>query len=98
MKNVTQELRALLVEFTAKFHAIPDSEFSNKPQPKKWSKQEVVGHLIDSGQNNLRRFIVCQYEAQIPNIVYNQDFWVSVNGYQRMKKEDVITMWRLVNE
>ncbi|HEU5292301.1 MAG TPA: DinB family protein [Cyclobacteriaceae bacterium] len=98
MKNVTQELSDLLAEYSAKFNAIPDSEFSNKPLQHKWSKKEVVGHLIDSAQNNLRRFIVGQYETQAPNIVYDQDFWVNVNGYQRMKKEEVIMLWKLINE
>lgn len=98
MKNVTQELSQLIAEYAATFNDIPDSEFSNKPHPHKWSKKEVVGHLIDSAQNNLRRFIVGQYEAQAPNIVYDQDFWVNANGYQRMKKEEVITLWRLINE
>lgn len=98
MKNTTSELSSLVSEFAAKFNAINDSEFSNKPVPNKWSKKEVVGHLIDSAQNNLRRFIVTQYEAKEPNIVYDQDFWVNANGYQGMKKEEVITLWKLVNE
>ena len=98
MKSVTQELRELVSEYSAKFNAITDSEFSNKPLPHKWSKKEVVGHLIDSAQNNLRRFIVSQYEPQAPNIFYDQDFWVNANGYQRMKKEEVILLWKLVNE
>ena len=98
MKNVSFELRELVSEYASKFNAIHDSEFSNKPLPHKWSKKEVVGHLIDSAQNNLRRFIVAQYESQPPNIVYDQDFWVNSNGYQRMKKEEVIMLWRLLNE
>ncbi len=98
MKNIIQELHALIAEYSAKFNAINEAEFSNKPQPAKWSKKEVVGHLIDSAQNNLRRFIVAQYEPQPPKIVYDQDFWASANGYQQMKKEDVITLWKLINE
>lgn len=98
MKKVIQELHALIAEYSAKFHAISETEFSNKPQPAKWSKKEVVGHLIDSAQNNLRRFIVSQYEPQPPKIVYDQDFWVNANDYQQMRKEDVIVLWKLVNE
>lgn len=98
MNQTIGELRALLNEYSSKFHAIPDAEFSAKPLPHKWSKKEVIGHLIDSAQNNLRRFIVGQYEPQPPNIVYDQDFWVNSNGYQNMKKEEVITLWKLINE
>ncbi|HEY3429983.1 MAG TPA: DinB family protein [Cyclobacteriaceae bacterium] len=98
MDQTVGELRALINEYSSKFHAIHDADFSAKPLPHKWSKKEIIGHLIDSAQNNLRRFIVGQYEAQPPNIVYDQDFWVQANGYQNMKKEEVITLWKLINE
>lgn len=97
MKNTIQELQALVSEYSTKFNAISEIDFSNKPLPNKWSKKEVLGHLIDSAQNNLRRFIVAQYEPQ-PKIVYDQDFWVNANGYQQMKKEEIIILWKLINE
>lgn len=98
MNAVTHELELLIAAYTAKFQAIPDPDFSAKPNPHKWSKKEVVGHLIDSAQNNLRRFLVGQYDTQPPHIVYDQDFWVTANGYQHMKKEEVIALWKLINE
>jgi hypothetical protein len=97
MESVYKELLAVVTEYAAKFSAIPESEFFAKPNPTKWSKKEVVGHLIDSAQNNLRRFIVGQYDNQ-PNIVYQQDFWVQANGYQQIMKEDVIQLWLLINK
>lgn len=98
MKNIVNELRQIVSAYTKKVEAIPDPEFSAKPLPDKWSKKEVLGHLIDSAQNNLRRFIVSQYETQPPFIAYQQDFWVKSNGYRDMPKGDVITLWRLMNE
>ena len=98
MKNTIDELNSVVNAYAAKINAIPDSDFSAKPLPKKWSKKEVLGHLIDSGQNNLRRFVVGQYEATPPKIVYEQDFWVASNGYQKMEKDSVIRLWKLVNQ
>ena len=97
MKNITDELRSILVEYKGKFERIAEADFKAKPLPHKWSKQEVVGHLIDSAQNNLRRFICGQYESKPPLIVYQQDFWVSANDYQNMPKDDIIQLWRLMN-
>jgi hypothetical protein len=96
-KNV-DELRSVVREFSNKIEALSEQEFSAKPLPHKWSKKEVLGHLIDSAQNNLRRFICGQYEATPSKIVYDQDFWVAANDYQKMKKEDLIVLWILVNE
>ncbi len=97
MKNVTQELKEIIHDYGKKFDAIPEKDFTAKPRPDKWSKQEVVGHLIDSAQNNLRRFITAQYESAPPLITYQQDFWVMANQYQQAPREDVMELWRLLN-
>ncbi len=97
MENAIRELREVVIEFSKKTSAISDSEFSAKPLENKWSKKEVLGHLIDSAQNNLRRFMCGQYESEPPKIAYQQDFWVSSNNYQAMPKDDLIQLWRLMN-
>jgi len=96
MNTTLHDLREILNIYPAKFNAISVQDFAVKSAPTKWSKKEVVGHLIDSAQNNLRRFIVGQYEHE-PHIVYQQDFWVVANGYQQYSKSDVIELWRLIN-
>lgn len=97
MEKIVDELDSIVNDFARKFDQYSEDELSEKPRPDKWSKKEVIGHLIDSGQNNLRRFIVGQYESNPPKIVYEQDFWVKANDYQKMKGKDVIELWRLVN-
>ena len=90
MKKVTEELQRIVAEYTTKISSLPEKEFAAKPLPNKWSKREVLGHLIDSAQNNLRRFICGQYETSPPHIIYEQDFWVSANAYGQAKSEDVL--------
>jgi len=98
MQIIIQELRELIQEYTGKVNAISDQEFFAKPNPNKWSKIEVLGHLIDSAQNNLRRFVCGQYESTPPAIVYNQDFWVNANNYKNARKDHIIQLWGLLNE
>ncbi len=98
MQIIIQDLEELIRQFGDKLDTISDSDFHSKPNPAKWSKIEVLGHLIDSSQNNLRRFICCQYESTPPLIVYDQDFWVAANNYQSAKKESIIQLWILLNE
>ncbi|MDZ4714112.1 MAG: DinB family protein [Cytophagales bacterium] len=97
MKTTINELQALVSTFTDRFDAIPEADFASRPAPDKWSKKEVLGHLIDSAQNNLRRFICSQYEEAPPHIVYEQDFWVTANGYQNETSKDLIALWVLIN-
>ena len=96
MESTIKELNEIVVLCSQKFNQLSEQDFSAKPNPAKWSRKEVVGHLIDSAQNNLRRFMVGQYEVE-PHIVYEQEFWVISNRYQQAKKEDVILLWELMN-
>ncbi|HEX5152944.1 MAG TPA: hypothetical protein VFW07_15945 [Parafilimonas sp.] len=52
--------------------------------------------MIDSAQNNIRRFIVAQYEDN-PFIKYDQDKWVAVNNYLHADSSFVIELWYLLN-
>ncbi|MFZ6001145.1 MAG: DinB family protein [Bacteroidota bacterium] len=96
MEQTIKELEQILNDFAPKLRDIPDVQFSAKPQPNKWSKKEVIGHLIDSGQSNLRRFVTGQYDEN-PKITYDQDFWVNANQYQTAAKDDVVLLWVLIN-
>jgi len=98
MKQTIQELDQIVQAYSKKIRAIPEAEFSAKPLPGKWSKKEVLGHLIDSAHNNLRRFICGQYEAAPPKIIYEQDLWVISNNYVEADSTELITLWELVNK
>ena len=75
---------------------IPEDEFNRKPAPNKWSKKEILGHLIDSAANNHHRFVRGQFE-DTPFIVYDQDNWNNHNRYQQMATEQVISFWNAYN-
>ena len=96
MKNTAHELLQIINEFSISITNMPDELFSSKPNSDKWSKKEVLGHLIDSANNNLRRFICGQYE-ETPKIIYQQNFWVTANNYQSIEKENIIQLWKLIN-
>ena len=90
------ELQELIDHHYQKFNEISTHAFNAKPLPHKWSKKEILGHLIDSAQNNIQRFIRGQYE-DTPSLVYNQDEWVSLNDYQNTDLHQLIELWRLLN-
>jgi hypothetical protein len=77
--------------------AIPDKEFTDKPAPGKWSKKEILGHLIDSATNNHQRFIRSQFENE-PVIFYDQEKWNLFSHYNRLEKDHVIAFWTMYNK
>ncbi|MCL9804505.1 DinB family protein [Flavobacterium amniphilum] len=89
-----------IIKETKKSHLININwDYSFKSSADKWSKSEVMGHLIDSAINNLRRFTESQFSEK-PYLVtaYNQDELVRVNKYQKKKFEDLLKLWCQLNK
>jgi hypothetical protein len=90
-------LEKIIRIYHKRLEAVSDETYDWRPGPGKWSKREILGHLADSAQNNIRRFIVAQYE-EIPVIQYSQDHWVSLTGYRDYPVRDLIALWALLNK
>ena len=71
----------------------------HKPTPGKWSKQEILGHLIDSAINNLKRFTDIQCFSQPYTVIrYQQDDLVIINRYQQLPLEHMLQLWSVLNK
>src|SRR5215831_7358833 len=77
--------------------AIPEQDFSNKPSPKKWSKKEILGHLIDSAANNHQRFVRGQFAPHTELPTYQQEQWVATQSYTTESWPDLVNLWLLYN-
>jgi len=92
-----ERLRLLCEIIPPLLEKITDSEFSFKPSTEKWSKKEILGHLIDSATNNHHRFIRIQYEPE-PLISYDQNIWSSLNHHADTDRSQLISFWTLYNK
>jgi len=92
------ERLAILVDIIPqKLSTINDVDFSKKSSPDKWSKKEILGHLIDSAANNHQRFIRSQFEDS-PTIGYDQNQWVENSYYHDSDTHQLITFWTAYNQ
>lgn len=96
MEKVAENIDQLVQDFLI-LMITNDIDWTNKPGADKWSKKEIIGHLIDSANNNLHRFVRCTYEQNF-KLVYAQNEWVVAQHYQDAKVEDLLTLWRLLNK
>ncbi|MGC4038050.1 MAG: DinB family protein [Chitinophagaceae bacterium] len=97
MKETIDELETILKKYLPLLEKIEEPAWRAKPFAGKWSKIEELGHLVDSAQSNIRRFVVGQYEEQ-PFIVYQQDKWVAISNYQNYAIADLLSLWWLINK
>jgi hypothetical protein len=74
-----------------------EESFSLKISKDKWSKKEIIGHLIDSATNNHQRFVRGQFEIT-PEISYNQNKWNEFSFYQQIDAEQIISFWTIYNK
>ena len=98
MIRIISRLEKLLKHGVEQLSNLSQVELSYKPAPQKWSKKEILGHLIDSGISNLQRFTEIQFEERPYRIrKYQQDELVKVNDYQNAELSEIIGFWLAVN-
>jgi hypothetical protein len=76
--------------------AMDEQTFTLKPHAEKWSRKEIIGHLIDSAANNHQRFVRGQFE-QNPTITYDPDNWNTYNYYSKLDSAQIISFWEIYN-
>ena len=67
-----------------------------KAGPNKWSNKEIIGHLIDSAQINLQRFVRSTYSENF-KVSYDQMEWVDAQRYNYADIQELLDLWRLLN-
>jgi len=72
-------------------------DIASAKEPEKWSKKEIIGHLIDSASNNHQRFVRAQFKDDLIFQGYNQNEWVNVQDYQKMSWLSMINLWKEFN-
>lgn len=97
MHPLSTELQDIVGEYAERLRQMPEAVFSARPAPGKWSKKEILGHLIDSAQNNIQRFVRAQHEPGPVRILYRQDDWVALQNYQAYAGADLVQLWLLLN-
>ena len=97
IKNSISKLEFICETIPDKLLKLDETLFNKITIPEKWSKKEILGHLIDSATNNHHRFIKGQYEI-LPRISYDQKKWNELNFYQKVEKNQLIEFWTLYNK
>jgi hypothetical protein len=63
----------------------------------KWTRKQVLGHLIDSALNNYHRVIRAQQADELRFPDYKQEHWVDAGGYAERSWADLVQLWAHLN-
>jgi hypothetical protein len=99
LQTAIQSLENHLREVPKQFKHFSADIILQKPAPNKWSKQEILGHLIDSALNNLKRFTEAQFLPQPYQVIrYQQDDVVAASRYQQLPLSHLLQLWSTLNQ
>ena len=79
------------------FRAWTDADVSKSRGAGKWSRKEILGHLIDSAANNHTRFVRAAGQDDLIFPGYAQDDWVRAQNYAAAPWNEVVTLWHSYN-
>jgi hypothetical protein len=98
MQNAILKFQKLLDE-NATYLPTIDNAIFEAINPGKWTKKEILGHLVDSAIHNLVRFTEINYlEKPYHHRPYSQIDLVNLNQYQTMDTNELIQLWLSLNK
>ena len=97
MKKPADDLREILQNATLLLEKISDIDASGAAAQDKWSKKQILGHLVDSASNNQQKFIRAMAEERTEFVGYAQNHWVDSQKYNLVNWSELVTLWRSFN-
>ncbi len=97
MKAAAEGLRNLLQRVPAQLSSIDDDASAKPLAPGKWSRKQILGHLIDSASNNHQRFVRAQLAESLTFPSYAQNEWIAAQQYQSEPWGEMVRLWASYN-
>lgn len=89
-------LQELIGEWKERLLRISEQD-SLKVVGSKWTRRQLLGHLIDSASNNYQRFVRLQQGHLVGFPGYDQEFWVAAGNYSQCPWHNLVDFWYLYN-
>src|SRR5512134_1725873 len=96
MQDVADELGRLTEEAAARLRQLHSTAAAERG-PGTWSRQEILGHLVDSALNNHQRFVRAQLTSELVFPGYEQERWVAAQAYGDRPWERLVALWTEAN-
>ena len=76
---------------------VRNADATFRPSAGKWSKKEILGHLIDSAANNHQRFVRAAAQGSLDFPGYEQEEMVGVQNPNVASWELLVELWSAYN-
>jgi len=93
----SSELENIMSKSCDFLNQISNDSASSKKSENKWSRKEILGHLIDSANVNYYRFLMALQKDKLIFDTYPQDEWVRIQDYNNRNWDELIECWKSIN-
>ena len=97
LESAIDELRTLLDRAPLTHLTEIDAAVHVSPTGARWTRKQILGHLIDSATNNHHRFVRAQIESDFSMPGYAQEGWVDTQHYQNRPWQELLSFWTAYN-
>src|SRR5947209_11752003 len=97
MRETISKFELVLATAPRKLVDISENDAARKAGPDRWSRKEILGHLIDSAGNNHQRFVRAQLAPRLDFPEYDQNLWVGAQSYATEPWTDLVDLWAALN-
>lgn len=97
MQSVLADFERAIKDSYDRLLSLTEAESAATPAPGKWSKKELIGHLIDSAANNHQRFVRAQFTDHLLISRYDQEAWVKHQDYRGESWLHLLALWKSYN-
>ena len=96
MKTTSDELRKAL-GIVARLRQFDEADAATIRSGGRWSRKQILGHLIDSAANNHQRFVRLQQSSLLDQEGYQQEVWVAAQRYDERPWSELVDLWLAYN-
>ena len=97
MSAAADRLARLVATVPPRLVDFNDTEAAAPRAAGRWSRKEILGHLIDSASNNQQRIVRLQLAGSLDFPSYQQEAWVRAQNYAAEPWPDIVNLWLLFN-
>ena len=96
--QIALTFRAELDELQKRLAAVSPDLADIPWHPGKWTRKQIVGHLLDSATNNRQRFVRAAVHGSYAGPAYAQDGWVAAHGYADQPWKVLLDWWKIEHQ
>ena len=94
---IASDLSETVLTCDSLLRQVRNADATFRPGPEKWSKKEILGHLIDSAANNHQRFVRAAAQGSLDFPGYEQEKMVTVQNPNVASWEMLVELWSAYN-